>query len=335
MKFDAAIPPTSLREVPQLARAADEIGFDALWSTETQHDPFLPLALVAEHSQRLNFGTAIAIGFARNPATLAYTAWDLSQASGGRFILGIGTQVRAHIERRFSMPWPQSPVGKLRELIAAVRALWSTWQTGEKLNFRGEYFKLSLMSPFFNPGPIEHPEIPIYIAGVNTGLCRLAGEVADGFHVHPFHSAGYLRDVIRPAIAEGAARVERRAQKTNISVTVLTAENFDLADFVRSQIAFYASTPSYRPVMAHHGWGEVADKLRELARGQQWGEMPYLISEEMLDTFAVVAPENDLAGALMARYADLADRVTLYQPYQPGVMGGYWRRMVADMRGGQ
>lgn len=334
MKFDATIPPTSLREIPQLARAADEIGFDALWSTETQHDPFLPLALVAEHSQRLNFGTAVAIGFARNPATLAYTAWDLSQASSGRFILGLGTQVRAHIERRFGMSWPQSPVGKLRELIGAVRALWSTWQTGERLNFRGEYFKLSLMSPFFNPGPIERPEIPIYIAGVNTGLCRLAGEVADGFHVHPFHSASYLRDVIRPAIAEGAARADRSARKTNVSVTVMTADNYDLADFVRSQIAFYASTPSYRPVMAHHGWGEVADELRELARRQQWGEMPDLISEEMLETFAVVAPEDDLAGALTARYADLADRLTLYQPYQPGVMGSFWRRMVAEMRGG-
>jgi probable F420-dependent oxidoreductase len=334
MKFDASIPPTSLLEIPQLAREAEETGFDALWATETQHDPFLSMALVAEHSQRLNFGTAVAIGFARSPGTLAYTAWDLSQASGGRFILGLGTQVRAHIERRFGMPWPQSPVGKLRELIGAVRALWSTWQTGEKLDFRGEYFKLSLMSPFFNPGPIEHPEIPIYIAGVNTGLCRLAGEMADGFHVHPFHSAGYLREVIRPAIAEGAVRADRSAQKTNVSVTVMTADNYDLADFVRSQIAFYASTPSYRPVMAHHGWGEVADKLRELARRQQWGEMPDLISDEMLETFAVVAPEDDLAGALRARYADLADRLTLYQPYQPGVMGSFWRRMVTDMREG-
>jgi probable F420-dependent oxidoreductase len=280
MKFDATIPPTSLREIPQLVRAAEEIGFDALWATETQHDPFLPLALVAEHSQRLNFGTAIAIGFARSPATLAYTAWDLSQASGGRFILGLGTQVRAHIERRFGMPWPRSPVGKLRELIGAVRALWSTWQTGEKLTFRGEYFKLSLMSPFFNPGPIDHPEIPIYIAGVNTGLCRLAGEVADGFHVHPFHSERYLREVVHPAITEGAVRADRSAKEVRVSVTVLTADSYDMADFVRSQIAFYASTPSYRPVMTHHGWGEVADQLGELARRQQWGEMPGLINEE-------------------------------------------------------
>jgi probable F420-dependent oxidoreductase len=334
MKFDAAIPPTSLQEIPHLTRSAEEIGFAALWSPETQHDPFLPMALVAEHSQELKFGTAVAIGFARSPATLAYTAWDLSQASGGRFILGLGTQVRAHIERRFGMSWPSSPLGKLRELIGAIRALWSTWQTGERLRFRGEYFNLSLMSPFFDPGPIEHPEIPIYIAGVNTGMCRLAGEMADGFHVHPFHSEGYLREVIRPAIAEGAARADRSENSIGLSAPVMTAESYDLADFIRSQIAFYASTPSYRPVMAHHGWGEVADQLRELARRQQWGEMPGLIGDEMLDTFAVVAPENELAAALKARYADLVDRLNLYQPYQPGVMGSFWQRMVTDMRDG-
>jgi probable F420-dependent oxidoreductase len=332
MKFDATIPPTSLQEIPQLAREAEEIGFAALWSPETQHDPFLPMALVAEHSQRLIFGTAVAIGFARSPATLAYTAWDLSQASGGRFILGLGTQVRAHIERRFGMSWPQSPLGKLRELIGAIRALWSTWQTGERLRFRGEYFNLSLMSPFFDPGPIEHPEIPIYIAGVNTGMCRLAGEMADGFHVHPFHSEGYLREVIRPAIAEGTARADRSENSVKLSAPVMNAESYDMADFVRAQIAFYASTPSYRPVMAYHGWGEVADQLRELARNQQWGEMPGLIHDEMLDTFAVIAPEDELAAALKARYADLVDRLNLYQPFQPGVMGSFWRRMVTDMR---
>jgi probable F420-dependent oxidoreductase len=334
VKFDATIPPTSLQDIPQLTRAAEEIGFDALWSPETQHDPFLPMALVAEHSQRLNFGTAVAIGFARSPATLAYTAWDLSQASGGRFILGLGTQVRAHIERRFGMSWPPSPLGKLRELIGAIRALWSTWQTGESLRFRGEYFNLSLMSPFFNPGPIDHPEIPIYIAGVNTGMCRLAGEMADGFHVHPFHSESYLRKVIRPAIAEGAARANRSENSLKLSAPVMNAESYDLADFVRSQIAFYASTPSYRPVMAHHGWGEEADQLRELARGQHWGEMPGVIRDEMLDTFAVIAPENELADAIKARYTDLVHRVNLYQPYQPGVMGGFWHRMVTDMREG-
>ena len=181
MKIDTSLPITPLYNVPEYAHAAEEIGFDAIWTTETQHDPFLPGPLIAEHTKRIHFGTAVAIGFARSPATMAYTAWDLAQASGGRFILGLGTQVKGHIERRFGMPWPQSVVGKLREQIMAVRAFWKTWQTGERLNFRGDYYKLTLMSPFFDPGPIDHPEIPVYIAGVNTGLAHLVGEIANGF----------------------------------------------------------------------------------------------------------------------------------------------------------
>ncbi len=194
MKIDAALAPTTLSEIPPIARAAEAIGFDTLWVSETQHDPFLPGALIAEHTQTLGFGTAVAIAFARSPANLAYTAWDLAQASSGRFILGLGTQVKAHIERRFGMPWPASPVGKLRAQMAAVRAFWQTWQTGAPLNLRGEDYKLTLMTPFFNPGPIAHPEIPIYIAGVNTGLARLAGEAADGFVVHPLHTVRYLQE---------------------------------------------------------------------------------------------------------------------------------------------
>src|SRR5512139_1207340 len=209
MYIDATMPPVPLKATAAIAQAAEALGFDALWTNETIHDPFLPGALIAEHTRRLHFGTAVAIAFARSPATLAYTAWDLAQASGGRFILGLGTQVKAHVERRFGMPWPDSVVGKLREQIGAIRALWNTWQTGAKLDFRGEYYKLSLMSPFFNPGTIRHPDIPIYIAGVNTGLARLAGEVADGFVVHPFHSPDYLRHVLIPAIEQGASKAGR------------------------------------------------------------------------------------------------------------------------------
>jgi len=179
MKLDAALPPTGLKDVPAIAKAAEEIGFDALWTSETQHDPFLPCALIAEHTARLHFGTAIAVSFARSPANLAYVAWDLAAQSGGRFMLGLGTQVRAHIERRFGQPWPESVTGKLREQIQVMRAFWDCWQNGTKLNFRGEYYKITLMSPFFNPGAIGHPNIPIYIAGVNTGLAKLAGEVCE------------------------------------------------------------------------------------------------------------------------------------------------------------
>ena len=328
MKIDASLPPVSLAEVPAIAQAAEAIGFDALWSTETVHDPFLPGALIAEHTRRLHFGTAVAIAFARSPANLAYTAWDLAQASGGRFILGLGTQVKAHIERRYGMPWPDSVVGKLREQITAVRALWRTWQTGEKLDFRGEHYKLTLMSPFFNPGRIEHPAIPIYIAGVNTGLARLAGECADGFHVHPFHSPAYLKQVLLPAIEQGALKAGRSRLDIQVSTTVFAVSSAEEELFVRAQIAFYASTPSYRAVMALHGWEGVANQLSELAKRGQWGDMPALIDDQMLATFAVVAKPTELREAVFERYLGLADRLALYLPFVPGERDEFWKGFI-------
>jgi probable F420-dependent oxidoreductase len=331
MLLDALLPPTSLSGLPELAASAEAVGFHVLWSTETQHDPFLPLALAAEHTQRILLGTAIAVAFVRSPTVLAHTAWDLAEASRGRFILGLGTQVKAHVERRFGMPWPASPAGKLRDLIQAMRAVWRSWQEGEPLNHNGPYHKLTLMTPFFSPGPIEHPSIPVYIAGVNPALCRLAGEVADGFLAHPYHSAEYLRQVVRPEIDAGAERAGRAPADIRLSVTALAATDDTEAGFVRSQIAFYASTPTYRAVMAHHGWGEIADRLRTLSRQMAWGEMPSLITDEMLSTFAVIATEGDLADQLLKRYAGLADRLSLYLPYSPGSRDEFWRRLVAEM----
>lgn len=326
--LDAALPPTPLQSVPSIAREAESFGFNTLWSTETIHDPFLPGALVAEHTQRINFGTAVAVSFARSPATMAYTAWDLAQASQGRFILGLGTQVSAHIERRFGMPWPESPLGKLREQIAAMRAFWNTWQTGARLNYRGEYYKLTLMTPFFNPGPIEHPEIPIYIAGVNTGMARLAGEVADGFLVHPFHSPRYLREVILPAIERGAKKIDRQPEKISISATVFVITNAEEREFTRQQIAFYASTPSYRPVLNLYGWEGEGEKLSTLAARGRWEEMPEIISDDMLEEFAVIAPQEALAEALKDRYQDIADRITIYIPFLPGERDSFWRDLI-------
>ena len=324
MYLDASLPPVPLKDVPGIAEAAERMGFDALWSTETTHDPFLPGALIAEHTQQMHFGTAVAIAFARSPATLAYTAWDLAQASGGRFILGLGTQVKAHIERRFGMPWPESVVGKLREQVAAIRAFWQAWQNGERLNFRGEHYKLTLMSPFFNPGPIQYPGVPIYLAGVNPGLARLAGECADGFHAHPFHTPRYLKEVVIPAIEQGAAKASRKRSAINISTTVFVVTRPEEASFVRAQIAFYASTPSYRGVMALHGWQDVAENLSALAGRGAWGEMPALISDEMVNTFALVTPAGELSSALAERYQGLVDRLTLYIPFQPGERDAFW-----------
>ncbi|MFO3796642.1 MAG: TIGR03617 family F420-dependent LLM class oxidoreductase, partial [Anaerolineales bacterium] len=282
-------------------------------------------------TQRLHMGTAIAVSLARSPATLAYTAWDLAQYSQGRFILGLGTQVKAHIERRFGMEWPESPAKKLREQIQAVRAFWNAWQNGEKLNVRGEYYKITLMSPFFNPGPIEHPNIPIYIAGVNTGLARLAGELCQGFHAHPFHSPRYLREVILPAIEEGLQRAGRSRHEIQLSVTAFIATNESEKAFARSQIAFYASTPSYHSVMELHGWGDVADRLSAHAARGEWGEMPSLISDEMLREFCLVTSAAELPAALRERYQGLADRLTLYIPFFPGERDEFWKSLIQAM----
>lgn len=333
MFIDANIHPESLNDVPEITTSAEQLGFDGIWTSETQHNPFLPLTLIAEHSDQISFGTAVAIAFARSPTTLAHTAWDLAAMSGGRFILGLGTQVRPHIQRRFGMPWPSSPLGKLREQIKAMRALWSCWQDGTRLNHRGEYYKLSLMTPFFNPGSIDHPRIPIYIAGVNPGLCRLAGEVADGFQAHPYHSVDYLRQVTLPAIREGIAVAGREDTDVTLAVVVMTITSSEQAEFVRTQIAFYASTPSYRPVMDLHGWSEVADRLSTLSRRGSWTEMSELINDEMLHTFALVCDPVDLPDALQDRYSGLAGRIALYQPFVPGVDDELWMNLVVRIKG--
>jgi len=329
MKIDAALPPIPLSQVPELVRSAEAMGFETLWSTETMHDPFLPGAYISEHTQRMRYGTAVAIAFARSPATLAYTAWDLAQASKGRFILGLGTQVKAHIERRFGMQWPESVVGKLREQVQAIRAIWHTWQTNEPLNFRGEYYKLTLMSPFFNPGRSKYPNIPIYIAGVNAGLVKLAGEIADGFQVHPLHTRRYLDEVVLPGLASGAEKAGRKKEdiKVCISAFVVTSPQENL--FVRAQIAFYASTPSYRAVMSLHGWDDVAEKLTGLAARGQWADMPELISDDILNTFAIVADSGDVAAALHERYQDCADHLMIYVPYTPGERDEFWKMLLA------
>jgi probable F420-dependent oxidoreductase len=331
MKLDAALPPAPLADIPAIARAAEATGFAALWTTETHHDPFLPHALIAEHTSRISSGTGIAVSFGRSPTTIAYTAWDLAAQSNGRFILGLGTQVKAHIERRFGMPWPESVTGKLREQIQVMRALWDTWQTGAPLNFRGEYYKITLMSPFFNPGPIEHPEIPIYIAGVNPGLARLAGEMCDGFHVHPFHTPQYLCDVMMPAILEGAAKSERTREDLSLATSVFAATNQDELEACRQSISFYASTPSYRPVLEHHGWLEVGEKLSGLVARGQWQDMPALITDEILAEFCTQAGSYaEMAVALKKRYAGLADRLAIYIPFIPDDKDEFWRGLARE-----
>jgi probable F420-dependent oxidoreductase len=326
-----------LRDVAGLARAAEEIGFAALWTPETGHNPFLPLALAAEHSQRLGLGTAVAIAFPRSPMVTAQIAWDLAAFSGGRFTLGLGTQVRAHIERRFSAPFDQ-PVARLRDYILALRAIWNSFQGGARLSYRGEFYQHTLMTPFFNPGPIDHPAIPIYIAGVNSRLAQLAGELCDGFHAHPLTTAKYLREQLRPQIAAGAAKAGRDPSACVVagSAFVITGHDSETTErsraFVKQQIAFYASTPTYRPVLACHGWESVGEALSQLASQQRWGEMPALVHNEMLAALAVEAPPERLGAALRERFDGLLDRVGLYSlPFVPGQMDELWRGLVAEL----
>jgi len=336
MKLDAniVVDATHMRDAAAIARAADAIGFAGLWSYETKHNGFFPLLIAAEHSQRVELGTSVAIAFPRSPMVMAQIAWDIQALAAGRFILGLGTQVRAHIERRYGMDW-DAPVARLRDYMQALRAIWRAWQTGEKLFYQGKYYQHTLMTPFFNPGPIAHPDIPIYIAGVNERLARLAGELCEGFHVHPFHSIKYIDEIVRPNIAAGAARAGRAAADVVLasSVFVITGENEagmqNMERMVREQIAFYASTPTYRVVLASHGWQDIGEQLSRLAAMKRWDAMGALISDAMLDVFAVRAPLDQLGQALRARYAGVLDRVACYMPFAPGAWDNAWRDAAA------
>lgn len=321
MKLDVNLAIDSLRDVPALAREAEGLGFDGLWTSETRHDPFLPLALAAEHTERVSLGTAIAVAFPRSPTVVAHAAWDLQAASGGRFILGLGTQVKGHLERRFAVPWA-APGPRLREYILALRALWTCWQTGEPIDFRGEHYRITLMTPFFAPPPLEHPQIPIYIAAVNAYNLRLAGELCDGVHLHPFHSVAYLRQFALPHIEAGLRRAGRRREALVLSTSVFlvtgrtAAEREEARQWVRSQIAFYASTRTYQPVLAVHGWDDLVPRLHRKSVEGDWNGMAALVSDEMLRAFAVEAPLPELADALRARYHGLLDRLAPYLPLE-------------------
>jgi probable F420-dependent oxidoreductase len=338
MKLDAAlwVDAAHMRDAAAIARAADAIGFGGLWTVETKYNGFFPLLLAAEHSQRVELGTAVAIAFPRSPLVTAQIAWDLQALSGGRFILGLGTQVRAHIERRYGMAW-EAPVARLRDYIGALRAIWNSWQTGAKLDYRGQFYRHTLMTPFFDPGPIAQPHIPIYIAGVNEGLARLAGELCEGFHVHPFHSVRYINEIVRPQVALGAGRGGRAAADVVLASSAFVITGKDEAAIeqmrrmAREQIAFYASTPTYRVVLAVHGWQDIGEQLSRLAATKRWDQMPALISDAMLDVFAVQAPLDSLGQGLRARYDGVLDRVACYMPFVPGELDEVWRAAVAAL----
>src|SRR6266540_4370932 len=303
-----------LKSLPEYARKVEALGYDCLWSSETQHDPYLPVAVAATVTSRINLATV----FSRSPMITAHIAWDLQKASGGRFTLGLGTQVKAHNERRFSVKF-ESPGPKMAEAIRAIRAIWDCWQNGVKLNFKGQFYTFDVMTPFFNPGPIEHPKITIMIADVNAYMCGVAGEFCDGMHVHPFNSPKYLREVVHPTVEAGLKKSGRTrkdftyATATFVVVGDTASERRQQELMVKQQISFYASTRTYQPVLDVHGWGGLTSQLHKKSVEGDWKGMADLITDEMLDTYAVTGTTDTIAARLTERYSGLLDRTAFYQ----------------------
>lgn len=316
MKIDFYLPPDQPASVRDSAEYATRLGFDGVFSAETSHDPFFPLVLATDSAPQLEIGTAIAVAFPRSPMVMAMTAWDLARMSDGKFILGLGTQVRAHITRRFSTEWG-SPGPRLRDYILAMRAIWDTWQNGTPLRYEGEFYQFSLMTPFFNPGPIKHPDIPVAIAGVGPYLSGLAGELCDGFHVHPFHTTAYLDKVVLPNIESGAKEAGRtldQCERISAVFTVTGDSDEEMAKAmagVKQQIAFYASTPSYLPVLEASDW-DFGPKLTAMSKKGQWAEMAGVITDDVVAEVGVIAPIDQLGSAIKDRYGDRIQRVAFY-----------------------
>jgi probable F420-dependent oxidoreductase len=323
MKIDGGfgISPTALASAGEKAAAEEAAGYDGIFSAETNHDPFFPLLVAAQHTSTIELGTGIAVAFARNPMTLANIGWDLQAYSGGRFILGLGSQIQAHITKRFSMPWSH-PAPRMRELILAIRAIWASWNEGTRLDFRGDFYTHTLMTPFFDPGPNPHGDAKIFLAAVGERMTEVAGETCDGVLCHAFTTERFLHERTLPALERGAARAGRTIEDLEISLPAFLVTGTNEEEMARSakgtreQIAFYGSTPAYRTVLDLHGWGDLQPELNTLSKQGKWEEMGTLIDDEVLRTFAVVAEPADLASAIAARFGGTVTRMMFYAPYQ-------------------
>lgn len=333
MKFDVVVLSYRPTEIPALVRASESIGFDGFWVGETNADPFAALTLAAEHSTRVTIGSAIAVAFPRTPTVLAYTAHALADLSGGRFVLGLGPQVRAHNERRFGVKW-ERPVAKIEESIAVMRAVWDTWQTGAPLAHRGEFYRIDLMPPFFSPAPHAFGPIPVYLAAVNPHMLRLVGRSADGAFVHALHTTRYLREVVLPNVESGLAESGRTRKDVTINSAVFAVPMDDAAfarkaeRHVRSQIAFYLSTPAYRVVAEQHGWEDIQYCLSRMARRGEWDTMADVLPESVTDEMIVRGSWAELPHMISERYHGLLDRVSYYLPFVPGEADNGWRQSI-------
>jgi probable F420-dependent oxidoreductase len=338
MKIDGKLSVWDAPAVIAEARRQEETGYDGLWASESKHDPFLPLLLAAEHTEQLEVGTAIAVAFARSPMQLAYTAHDMQRYSGGRFMLGLGSQIKPHIERRFSMPWSQ-PAARMREYVSALRAIWATWNDGVPLDFRGDFYTHTLMAPFFSPPPAPGGAPAVLIAAVGSAMTEVAGEVADGMLAHAFTTERYLREVTTPILERGLATSGRHRKDFTLShqLLVATGRNEDemalAVEATKAQIAFYGSTPSYRGVLELHGWGELATELTALSksgRADRWEAMGGLIDDTVLETFAVVGEPGDMADQIWRRFGGLVDRLSFYTTYK--LDGQVWDEVLHGLK---
>ncbi|MEC9394894.1 MAG: LLM class F420-dependent oxidoreductase [Actinomycetota bacterium] len=323
-----------LEAIAESARRLEEAGYAGAWTAETSRDPFLPHVVAAEHTSRIELGTSIAVAFARNPMLLANLGHDLQRYSDGRFVMGLGTQIKPHITKRFSMEWSR-PAARMREMISAMRAIWTTWNDGEKLAFRGDFYTHTLMTPFFDPGPNACGPPKVFIAAVGPLMSEVAGEVCDGLICHAFSTERYLREVTIPAVERGLEKSGRTMDDFEIVgpgfvVTGATEEGMvRTATGIRQQIAFYGSTPAYRPVLDLHGWGDLQDDLNRMSKQGEWQAMGELIDDEVLSTFAVVGEQDRIAPGFLDRYGDCVDRLSFYGTAGEGA--DFWEPIIADL----
>lgn len=326
MKIDTTMVLDNPADAARLAAELEAIGYDGIYSFEGQHDPFLPLAIASQTTNTVQLGTGIAVAFARNPMSLAYLANDMQLLSEGRFILGLGAQIQAHIEKRYSSVWDK-PAARLRDMVLAIRAIFDAWQTGDRLRYEGEFYKHTLMTPAFSPGPNPFGIPPIYCGGFGPKMTEVVGEVADGFIAHPFHTPESIQKITLPALQNGFAKAGKKREDFTLAVNLIVGSGDDAAalkdarEKIRKQIAFYGSTPAYRPVLEVHGMGELQTQLNILSKDSHWDAMTALIPDELLDAVAVVCPRDEMAARIRARCEGVFDRVNLVARYTPDENG--------------
>lgn len=325
-----------LDDAGESAAEAERRGYDGWWVTETKVDPPLACAVAAQRSERIEVGTAVTIAFARNPMTVALQANDLQILSGGRFSLGLGSQIKAHVTKRFSMPWSK-PAPRMREFVLAMRAIWESWASGGPLAFEGEFYEHTLMAPFFDPGPNPYGNPDVYLAAVGPRMTEVAGEVGDGLICHAFSTERYVREVTMPLLEAGRRAAGREAEGFELIAPGFVVAADDEAGLaagiasVKKQIGFYGSTPAYRPVLDLHGWGELGDRLNQMSKRGEWERLAEAIDDEVLDAFAVVGSPEQVVAELARRYGDVATRLTLQLPDRPDM--DRWAPLLAELRG--